>query len=152
MSSRSNLSPTGFDRRYYKVTAPFDVYLLTYTAESNTHVGSSMAYSNVYMRTLALPGDEVHHLPGGTFLVRDGHSSFALVALNPKHLFEHGPGPAQQWPLDRLAEIADPTKPDTYRPTLNTISRDYLAEIGAVPFERSIDYVYDSPSITEAAR
>lgn len=93
---------------YFRVTAPFDCYVLVGHSDSNTYTGRSMVLGNVYQKVTLRPGDEVHDLFGGVFVARQ-RARAALpgrVLLPTKHPFERGPDDAGAWPLDKIERVA----------------------------------------------
>ena len=99
---------------YFSATRPFEAFINRGCTESNTYIGRSQAMATVYSREQVVPGDEVHDLAGGAFLVRDG----ALVGelrfrLPEKSVLERGPDRDVR-PDDALAPLASPTKPGSY--------------------------------------
>lgn len=144
----TNLRPVNLTNTFFRVTAPFPVYVLDSIAESNTYVGRSRAFSNVYRRITAQPGDEVHALVGGVFLVRDGKTFQAQFQLDEKHVFEHGVFQRDDWPLENLDATATPSKPELYNRVVPTVDRDALSRVNAQPVGRSIDFWFeDSPGL-----
>ena len=92
---------------YFRVTEPFDCYLLVGVSESNTYTGRSMVFGNVYQRVTLRPGDEIHDLFGGVFVARQrGAALPARMKLPTKHPFERGPDEPGAWPLAKLERVA----------------------------------------------
>lgn len=78
-----------YPNRYYLVSQRVTVAALTGYRPSNVFYGASRAHFPVYDLTLAEPGDEVHDLVGGRFLVRQGGEVVELgvpeTSPNPYH-------------------------------------------------------------------
>jgi hypothetical protein len=105
-----------YDNTYYTVTRAFTVYALVGHSDSNFHYGSSMVYGNVYRRVELQPGDEVHALVGGTFVLRfDGELLKVCLTITDKSPFEkrYG-GELERWPLDALQQTLTPTVIERY--------------------------------------
>ena len=66
---------------YFTVAQPFRVWRHVGKCDSNTHIGRSRAVTTVLDAVDALPGDEVHDLPGGTFVT--GPDGTFQVSLRP---------------------------------------------------------------------
>lgn len=142
---RHNLN-RGFGCVYWKVTSPFNVFVRVAIAESNTWVGSSKALGNVYRRVEVKPGDEIHALPGGVFLVDSKGDVFeASLTVSDKHLFEKTyDGIEERWPPDKLTREPAPRKPESHtgaRPSNDVWSFDRLKAEGAKTLGRSIDWI-----------
>lgn len=81
VASRARLgSPPAW--RAFAVVAPFRVYAEFGTTATNAWYGSSRIHSACRAAINAAPGDELHCLPGGIFLVRPAKGA-AEVALAP---------------------------------------------------------------------
>ncbi len=104
---------------YAQVTEPTPAFLLVGHVPGNTYAGASRAYDPVYREVALQPGDEVHNLPGGVFLVRDGTSLGELRwRLPEKHLFERGGVERNDPPASSLAPLSAPSRPvNGYRDT-----------------------------------
>lgn len=123
---------------YYRVTRAFTVYALVGHSDSNHYYGASMLCGNVYRREQLQPGDEVHALHGGTFVVRpDGELLAVYLTVSEKSPFEknYGGGGGEQWPLDALQETTTPTAISQYPHTFPRIAA------GPEQIGRSIDTV-----------
>lgn len=82
-----------FDNRYFEFDEPIHWFRRIGSSASNTFVGRSQVFDPVFRLTTIEPGDQVHALVGGTFLVRtDGRVEEGRFWL-PKHIFERSYGP-----------------------------------------------------------
>ena len=106
----SNLRPYHANH-FYRVRKGFPVYVLIGHRKSNCSYGSSMLYGAVYQRTQLKPGDQLHALVGGDFLVKkDGRAYPVRLRLSEKSPFEKSYGePRDLWPLDSLVELRGQT-------------------------------------------
>lgn len=105
-------TPTA-SRCHYAVAEPVIGYVIEGYVDSNTYVGSSRALATLYTALTIQPEDEIHDLPGGLFLVREGACVGEMHwRLPEKHLFERGPEPQDECPVERLV-LAEGT-PVTY--------------------------------------
>ncbi len=66
---------------HFTVVQPFRVWRHVGKSDSNTHVGRSRVVTTVKDAVDAVPGDEVHDLPGGTFVT--GPAGTFEVSLKP---------------------------------------------------------------------
>ncbi len=66
---------------YFKVVEPLRVWRHVGMSESNTYIGRSLAITTVKDAVDAVPGDELHDLPGGTFVT--GPDGTFEVSLAP---------------------------------------------------------------------
>lgn len=139
----NNLGPA-FTATYYLVTDPFQVYKSIGTAESTTYFGRSMALGTVYRELIAAPGDEIHNLPGGVFLITRGAwvGVPIRIALPERHIFEHGNDHPEQWPLPKLSPTREP-RSVTYAspPRTRPVSHHQLQQMNAVRIGRTIDWL-----------
>jgi hypothetical protein len=103
---RNNLTDE-WTNAYFRVTAPFDCYVLVGLSDSNTYMGRSMICGNVYRKVTLRRGDQIHDLFGGVFVVRKGDPAAlpGRMLLPTKHPFERGPDPAGAWPTDKLKRV-----------------------------------------------
>ncbi|AOG03019.1 hypothetical protein [Bosea sp. RAC05] len=69
--------------RYFKVIKPFRIWRSIGISPSNAYVGSSRMLTTVKEARNALPGDEIHALVGGEFLVR-GNECWPIGLSPPK--------------------------------------------------------------------
>lgn len=74
--------------RYFRVNEPFLVLKPLGTCETQTYVGASMALRTVKEAFNAVPGDEIHALMGGTFLVTKEGGVTEISIVKPKHVYE----------------------------------------------------------------
>jgi hypothetical protein len=119
---QSNLAPD-YRNHYYRVTQRFPVLVRVGHRESNTYFGASMVLGVVYRQVIAKPGDEIHALVGGTFLVTAKQAHEATMHITEKHPFEKVYFPVvEQWPLASLAEIPAGRKVASYRADLPRLS------------------------------
>jgi hypothetical protein len=110
---------------YYRVVSPFAVEVLVGHKPSNVWLGRSQVIGVVYETVMLRPGDELHCLPGGDFLVRDGEAfDFATRRGEASDLLLH-PAPADP-PLskDKLRELPAGAahKPASYHHELSSSS------------------------------
>lgn len=140
MKYKNNLSDV-CDNSYFEVLAPFDVYLLVGYCNSNTHVGASMLFGNVYRKQTLKPRDEIHDLMGGTFAVIDGKAYTVRMAMRAKHPFEKNYGNSiEQWPVDHLWAIGASEAADaSYNTKLPKLSNPPAP--GLQPHGYGIDYL-----------
>lgn len=140
-----NLQPE-WENAYWRVVDPFDVYARVSTCDSNTYFGSSKALGTLYEKLTAQPGDEIHALVGGVFLVtKDGDVHEVQIAVSEKHPFEktylhRDP----EWPLERLARVDKSNSTDvrSYREQSNRVlSFEELRELGATVIGHGIDWL-----------
>ena len=104
---------------YFTVLAPFMVYVRRgETRPSNVWIGASQALDWVYEETWAQPGEEIHSLVGGNFLIRDGVAlEFDMRKREAFDVMLH-PGPSQPaLPADKLRPQPSPRQV-AYRPEL----------------------------------
>jgi hypothetical protein len=92
---------------YYAVIEPFTVEARVGLSDSQIYIGSSMALRTIYQTVTVRPGDEIHLLFGGDFLVRDGAAwEFHTRRHDPMEVMLH-PAPFDpDLPADRLREIS----------------------------------------------
>ena len=132
----------GHGNTYWRVTEPFEVYVLRGTTESNTSVGSSKMLGNVYQPVTVEPGGEIHGLVGGVFYIDpNGSVTEVTLALSDKHPFEKVYLlPVDKWPLDKLALTT--CRPVTYsNARTRRFSHQELKETGAASYGRNIDWI-----------
>ena len=105
--------------RYYQVVTPFDVEVRVGVAEAHVWVGRLQALQDLYQTVTVRPGDEMHLLVGGDFLIRRGVSyAFDTRRHQAQEVMLH-PAPFDPaLPMDRLAEITreEAQRPAAYRP------------------------------------
>jgi hypothetical protein len=76
---------------YFEVAQPFRIFRHIGVSASNSYVGASRLFATVMEAINARPGDEIHTLVGGTFLIRDG--GIGPISLRaPKPPFEKSYG------------------------------------------------------------
>jgi hypothetical protein len=118
----SNLNPT-HKNYFWRVTRPFFVYVRVGYSDSNTYFGASMALGTVYRVLTLKPGDEVHALFGGVFVVTPDGVFSAEIKLSEKHPFEKTYLPERDvWPLDSLEPLATPKAVTQYNRELPRIT------------------------------
>lgn len=107
MQYRNNLSDI-WGNSYFEVVEPFKVYIKVGISKSNTFIGSSMMYGNVYEHVTLEPGDEIHDLHGGVYAIIDGEPYKAYPEISEKHPFEKSYGThEEQWPVKNLRKITE---------------------------------------------
>ena len=96
------------ENAYFRVIECFEVLRLIGISESNTWVGRSRMFGNVYERRILRPGDQVHDLFGGVFVLLGEAVFRARMKLSEKHPFEktYGPPGEELWPVEKLERIA----------------------------------------------
>jgi len=96
---------------YYTFTKPTPIYLHGKLKGTGHYSGSSQIYQPELISATALPGDELHNIPGGTFLLRKGSKEAVPVKFEPypdKSLFERNYGSSTtQIPLDNSTKFAN---------------------------------------------
>jgi hypothetical protein len=135
--------------RYFEVARPFQIYRHVGHSPSNQWIGRSRAITTVMAAENTRPGDVVHSLCGGDFLVR-GDKTFPISLTVPKPLFEHSYGGRQSSHaiLDDRAkagfakEVDKPAVDGDYNGARNAVSANRLPEYRAqiVPVEPSPEY------------
>jgi hypothetical protein len=122
MRYRNNLSNTS-NNTFFKVTSSFDVFVAVGHAPSNSFYGSSQIFGTVYRKVTLTPGDEIHDLCGGVFVVTGGVAYAATMKIDEKGAFERSYGSVEeQWPTDNIEvsatrkEVAYPSKLPTIEP------------------------------------
>jgi len=88
---------------------PFDVEVTVGIRETNVWIGRGRSLANVYRTVRLSPGDELHLLFGGDFLIRAGQAyRFSMRRSEDGDILLH-PGPIDpEVPVDLCQEI--PTK------------------------------------------
>lgn len=136
--------------KFYQVLEPFRIYRQKGISLSNTWVGRSQAYNNIYDVLNAKPGDRIHDLPGGTFIeIGDGDGDGRVFTLTaPKHIFEKSYGfVSDSRLLDDMAKsgrvkvIPDPGGNPNYVGWRNASSVD----MG--PLRQELDVIEASPEL-----
>jgi len=125
MKYRNNLGSTN-GNAYFRVVSPFHVLVPIAHYPSNTFAGASQVFGILHRRMEVQPGDEIHDLCGGVFVLfnsrGDAKARPARIALSDRHPFEKVyAGEIEQWPTDNLIQMSLPTKKsyDTgYLPTV----------------------------------
>lgn len=78
-----------FETRYYEVTKAFVVYERIAISPSETFIGASRIYGNVYRPLKLKPGDQLHELYNHTwYVVHKGKATPVRLELSEKHPFE----------------------------------------------------------------
>ena len=125
--------------KFFKVEKPFRVFRHFGTSASNSYVGASQIFNTVMEGVNTRPGDEIHALVGGTFLLR-GNEICELSLVASEAAFEKtylGTTDAEKLAgrikHAEVVSIAEPkTKPD-YTTARNKASanmlRDYFPEV-----------------------
>lgn len=115
-------------RNYFRVSQAAPAYLLVGHTPGNTFIGRSQAYEPVYQGLFVQPADEIHALPGGTFLVRDGQALGQFVwQLPQKSILERG-GIERNDPPTPLVTIPEPADRPRYPNVMDlaTPPRDWV--------------------------
>ena len=112
MLYRNNLS-TVHENRWFEVVEPFQVHLLVGISQSNTFVGSSMCYGNVWRRIMLPAGTRIADVFGGVEVVLPGGRASwpTQVAPTGKHPFERSSPLPEKWPVEKLREIPEFARP-----------------------------------------
>ena len=115
MLYRNNLT-IEWGNAYFRVTDPFEVYIRVGIAVSNTYYGAAQLFGTVYERLCLQPGDEIHDLHGGVWLVREGESWPVRMSVPDWHPFEgrYHSNEDHVWPLERLQRLEAKSAPITY--------------------------------------
>lgn len=95
------------EESFWKVNQPFRIYERYGTSDSNTWVGRSKALTANFWALNAKPGEQIHVLPGGTFLIRQDGTGAPIRFEPPKHIFEktYGGAPTDTQRLERLTKL-----------------------------------------------
>jgi len=89
--------------RYFEIVSPVRIYRHVGRSESNTWIGRSRVINRVSRAENARPGDQIHALVGGTFLVR-GDEVHEIFLWRPKHILERGGSPSAVSTMERYAK------------------------------------------------
>lgn len=81
-----------WDNKYFEFDEPIRWFKAVGLSPSNTYVGRSQAIDTVHRPVLVEPGDQIHALVGGTFVVRADGTVECGRFTRPKHLFEKSYG------------------------------------------------------------
>ena len=133
---------------YFAVKEPFRIWRHVGHSQSNTYIGSSRVFNTVKNAEVAKPGDELHCLVGGTFLVRGG-VAHEISLKPPVHIFE---AKYHNTPAERIAE--DLEKGGRLSKLQSATKVDYAAARKALAANRLPDlhaetvHVEDSPEMT----
>lgn len=96
----------GDPNTFFRVTAPFEVLVQVAYFETNTWARPGSPFMGpVYRRVTLQPGDEIHNLYGGRFVLAGGDVKTVSMKASDKHPFERGPGSADVFPLDKMERI-----------------------------------------------
>lgn len=110
MRNRNNLSDI-FENTYFEATDTFQVLCPIGHYDTNTFVGSSCMIGVLYSWVTVNPGDQIHDLFGGVYLVQGNKMTPCRTYISDKHPFEKVYSPEEeQYPLDKLKQIASPNK------------------------------------------
>lgn len=128
--------------RYFEFDEPVRWFKAVGLSESNTWIGSSRVFDTVYEPTTVNPGDVVHALVGGTFLVRkDGQVETGRFNL-PKSILEktYGMRTTDQNRLEAMAkagrcrEVPQPSRKHDYNSARKAVDANKLPPLtGAIP-------------------
>jgi hypothetical protein len=95
------------ENRYYAVVEPFTVEVRVGVAGTNIYLGRIQPLQDLYQTVALRPGDELHLLVGGDFLVRDGASLMFDTRRHMAHEVLLHPAPFDpDLPWGSLAEIS----------------------------------------------
>ena len=91
---------------YCRVVTPFDIEVAVGIRETNVWIGRSRSLANVYRTVRLSPGDELHLLFGGDFLIRAGQAyRFFMRRGEDGDILLH-PGPIDpEVPVDLCQEM-----------------------------------------------
>lgn len=96
---------------YLTVISSFKIYIAVGSYVTNTFFGSSRACGISYRSINLVPGDEVHDIFGGVFVVHEGKAYQAKMKLSEKHPFEKTYGMTEEiFPLENLSKITSGAK------------------------------------------
>lgn len=136
---------------FFEVAGPFRIFRHVGVSASNSYVGASRMFATVMEAINAQPGDEIHTLAGGTFLIRDG--GIGPISLRaPKPPFEKNYGGDESdatimknYVKEGLAvEIPRPAGKIDY-----AVARQRVHDNLLPAFHREIVHVEDSPRFAE---
>jgi hypothetical protein len=136
---------------FFKVDRPFRIFRHIGLSPSNCYVGAGRIIATVMEAINARPGDEIHALAGGTFLMRDG--VIAPVSLRaPKHPFEKDYGLRESDAAvmknhvkrGLAIEIPEPSTAMDYASARERVRANMLREL-----HNEVIHVEDSPVFTE---
>lgn len=117
------------NNKYFRVESPFRVWCNLGHSDSNTHIGRSRVINVVKEARNAIPGDEIHALVGGTFLIRDD-AAWEVSLSAPKSVLEKTYLLRPDWaelPNDpRVAEILAPTRTADYNAIRSAVSANRM--------------------------
>ena len=106
------------ENHYYGVTSPFPVEVRVGLRKSQVFIGSSMALQDLYQTVTVQPGDELHLLVGGDFLIRNGVAyAFDTRQHQASEIMLHPAPWDPDLPMDHLVEISrdQAHRPAAYR-------------------------------------
>lgn len=121
--------------KYFRVDRPFRVWCHLGFSDSNTYIGSSRCINTVMEARNAKPGDVIHALVGGTFMVT-AEGPRAISTQAPKHIFEKSYGGRKAdafWfaesMKDFVTEIPAPSAKVDYAGVLAKVSANRMREL-----------------------
>lgn len=103
MQGRNNLS-NHYSNSYFQVTESFEVFVRVGWSKSNTFYGSTQLCGGVYRKVVLQPGDEIHDLVGGLFVLTGDRKQgqFVTIEINTTHPFLRNSTNPEEWPLSKL--------------------------------------------------
>jgi len=108
------------DNQYYRVIAPFPLLVRDGVEPAQVYIGTSQAMQQLWRSQMAQPGDEIHLLVGGNFIVRDGRADeFDFETHRASDVMLHpAPRPRRrELPADKVQAIvqSEAHRPGHYR-------------------------------------
>ena len=113
-----------YGNHYFRVVAPFRILVKVGLSPAQVYIGRAQALQEIYEEVDTRPGDEIHALVGGDFLVRtsvDGKTvdayTFDTRRFAASEVMLHPAPPMPKLPAEALVEIplAQATRPVNYR-------------------------------------
>lgn len=120
--------------KFFAVEKPFRIWRHVGTSPSNTWIGSSRSINTVMEARNSEPGDQIHALVGGTFLVR-GKEAWRISIRAPKPILEKSYGGYESDAFvlarrtDVLSEIPQPADKIDYNAPRLAIEANRLREL-----------------------
>jgi len=111
---------------YYQVVEPFRIEVVVGHVPANVYIGSSRAWQALYETVTVRPGDELHRLVGGDFLVRAGVAlPFTTRQHEASDILLHPAPPDPSLPKTKLREVSAEAahRPFAYRTEVAVGSR-----------------------------
>jgi len=107
------------ENEYYRVTAPFRLLIRDGVAPAQVYIGRSQVMQQLWREQDAQPGDEIHLLHGGNFLISDGNSfEFDFHRHTASEILLHpAPRRSEELPANKVQSISpeEANSPKRYR-------------------------------------